>query len=931
MNSGTRIGAFDQLREKNRGGPRWSFLDGPITANNPMGVHHAWGRTYKDAYQRYHAMNGQRAALPERLRLPGPLGRGRGREGAEAPVQARHREPRPRRRRYASIDRFVQLCKQRVDKYAKIQTEQSIRLGYWMDWDRDEDWAKPPDQRRSYFTMSEENNYTIWSFLKKCHERGLVYRGYDAMPWCPRCSVGLSQMEMAEGYQLVAHRAVFVRFPLRGRPGENLLVWTTTPWTLTSNVAAAVNPELTYLKVLHKDQIYYLAKGAFTAQRLEEQFKRKEWVKDVPKLKTLEQIFKEKGGYEVVGEVKGADMVGWAYDGPFDELPAQASPGRLSGRDRRRGAPPEVGAGEVGEGSSPRRRLEGRRRGGGHGHRPHRPRLRQGGLPARQGRGPAAGRAAGRIRMLPPRFRRIDRQVRRRSRHDRLDPRTTSSRRAFCWRSRSTRTATRTAGAARRSCCSAWWTSGSSTCRGATRSRRSCDRADGCRRRSTARPASWTGSSNMGDWMISKKRFWGLALPIWVDEVTGEFEVIGSREELKQRAVEGWPTFEGHTPHRPWIDQVKIRNPKTGNLMSRIPDVGNPWLDAGIVPFSTMDYNTDRAYWEKWFPADFITEAFPGQFRNWFYAMLAMSTMMVHQSPFKMLLGHGLVRDEHGEEMHKSKGNAIPFDEAADKMGADLMRWMFCRANPAANINFGYHPADELRSKFTLKLWNTYAFFCDNARQKDGGFDLSSPPVPVEERPDLDRWILSDLQKLIQVARTAFENYDVMAFCLEAERFVDAKLSNWYVRRSKRRFWKSEQGADKLAAYQTLYAVLTTLTKLFAPIMPFLSETMYQNLKTAGEPESVHLCAFPTADAALIDERLSEDMDALLQLVSLGLAARNAGKRKVRQPLAEMVVDGGEAVRHAVERFPDLLRDELNVRKVAVARQGARGRCSRRS
>ena len=409
----------------------------------------------------------------------------------------------------------------------------------------------------------------------------------------------------------------------------------------------------------------------------------------------------------------------------------------------------------------------------------------------------------------------------------------------------------------------------------------------------------------MGDWMISKKRFWGLALPIWVDEVSGDFEVIGSREELKQRAVEGWPTFEGHSPHRPWIDQVKVRNPKTGNLMARVPDVGNPWLDAGIVPFSTMKYNTDRSYWEKWFPADFVTEAFPGQFRNWFYAMLAMSTMLVHQSPFKTLLGHGLVRDEHGEEMHKSKGNSILFDEAADKMGADLMRWMFCRANPSANINFGYRPADELRSKFTIKLWNTYAFFCDNARQAAGGFDLSAPPVPVKERPDLDRWILSDLQKLIQVARQAFENYDLMTFCLEAERFVDAKLSNWYVRRSKRRFWKGEQGADKLAAYQTLYAVLTTLAKLFAPVMPFLSETMYQNLKTAGEPESVHLCAFPRPDEALIDERLSEDIDALLQLVSLGLAARNAGKRKVRQPLAELVAAGGEPVRRAVERFPD--------------------------
>ena len=920
-----RIGAFDKLRAKNRGGPRWSFLDGPITANNPMGVHHAWGRTYKDAYQRYHAMNGR----DERYQ------NGFDCQGLWVEVEVEKELGLKSKRDIenlvpgdvnASIDKFVRLCKQRVDKYAKVQTEQSIRLGYWMDWDRDEDWQKPPDQRRSYFTMSEENNYTIWGFLKKCHGRGLIYRGYDAMPWCPRCSVGLSQMEMAEGYQLVAHRAVFVRFPLRGRPNENLLVWTTTPWTLSSNVAAAVNPELTYLKVSHKDQIYYLAKGAFTAHRLEEQFKRKEWVKDVPKLKTLEQIFKEKGGYSLVGHVSGADMVGWAYDGPFDELPAQAAPAgypaEIAAVVRRQKWAPEKSAKEahrviawkdVGEAEgtgivhiAPGCGREDFQLGKDDGLPPVAP-LDEFGCFL-----PGFGELAGKSAVAQETTDWILNNLKEKGKLLEVERYPHSY--PHCWRCK-TELLFRLV--------DEWFISMSWR-----------DEIKEVVRQSRWLPPEINGQAreldwltNMGDWMISKKRFWGLALPIWVDEVTGEFEVIGSREELKQRAVEGWPQFEGHTPHRPWVDQVKIRNPKTGNRMSRVADVGNPWLDAGIVPLSTMKYNTDREYWKKWFPADFVTEAFPGQFRNWFYAMLAESTMMVGATPFRTLLGHGLVRDERGEEMHKSKGNAIPFDEAADKMGADLMRWMFCRANPANNINFGYHPADELRSKFTIKLWNTYAFFCDNARQAEGGFDLSAPPVPVKERPDLDRWILSDLQKLIQVARTAFESFDVMTFCLEAEWFVDAKLSNWYVRRSKRRFWKGEQGADKLAAYQTLYTVLTTLAKLFAPVMPFLAETMYQNLTPDDEKaihvlawsaSSVHLCTFPEADPGLIDERLSEDMDALLQLVSLGLAARNAGKRKVRQPLAEMVVDGGDAVRRAVERFPDLLRDELNIRKVTL-------------
>jgi isoleucyl-tRNA synthetase len=351
-----------------------------------------------------------------------------------------------------------------------------------------------------------------------------------------------------------------------------------------------------------------------------------------------------------------------------------------------------------------------------------------------------------------------------------------------------------------------------------------------------------------------------------------------------------------------------------------VPDVGNPWLDAGIVPYSTMGYTTDREYWETWFPADFIVESFPGQFRNWFYAILAMSTMMEGRAPFKVLLGHALVRDEHGEEMHKSKGNSIPYEDAAERISSDLMRWLFARQNPASNVNFGYGPAEELRNKFTLKLWNTYAFFANYARLD--GFDPTAAAVPVAERPDIDRWILSDLELLVRTARESIERYDVAAFCLAAEEFVDEKLSNWYVRRNRRRFWKSEADADKTAAYQTLYTVLETLTRLVAPVMPFLAEVLYQNLvanAVPGAPESVHLTDYPAADEALVDPELSTDMRALLRLVNLGLSARNAAKIKVRQPLAELRVQAaGEADRRAVARFGDQLREELNVKAVAL-------------
>jgi isoleucyl-tRNA synthetase len=311
-----------------------------------------------------------------------------------------------------------------------------------------------------------------------------------------------------------------------------------------------------------------------------------------------------------------------------------------------------------------------------------------------------------------------------------------------------------------------------------------------------------------------------------------------------------------------------------------------------------------------------------------------------------VLLGHGLVRDEHGDEMHKSKGNAIPFEGAADggydikdkatdkaehhypPMGSDLMRWMYCRTNPAGNINFGPHVAEEIRSKFIMKLWNTYAFFCNYARLDD--FDPHAPQVPVKDRPDIDRWILSDLQLLIQAAHESFKAFNMMAFCLKAEEFVDDKLSNWYVRRNRRRFWKSEKGTDKLAAYQTLYTVLTTVVRLCAPVIPFMTEQMHQNLEHAaqasGSPSSlacaacsVHLCNFPVADEALIDHVLSDEMDALLRLVSLGGSARNAVKIKVRQPLAEIKIQpASDAEKKAVERFADQIRDELNIKKVTL-------------
>jgi isoleucyl-tRNA synthetase len=406
--------------------------------------------------------------------------------------------------------------------------------------------------------------------------------------------------------------------------------------------------------------------------------------------------------------------------------------------------------------------------------------------------------------------------------------------------------------------------------------------------------------------------------------------------------------------------------------MTRIPDVGNPWLDAGIVPFSTMQYNTNRSAWKTWYPADLVLECFPGQFRNWFYSLLSMATMMDNSPPFRTLFGHRLVMNEEGQPMHKSDGTAIWFEEAAEQLGVDTMRWMYLAQNPAIDLRFGTRhknrtvtlqtpdgeinqtaegaptcevvsrPADEIRRQILIPLWNTYAFLVNYARLDD--FDPGVTPVPVSERPEIDRWILSNLQALIETARREFENYNTAAFLRESATFID-DLSNWYVRRNRRRFWRSRAAGDrdKLAAYQTLYTVLLNLTKLLAPVIPFLSERMYRNLaltkseirnptseiaptppdprlpRGGNVPESVHLCAYPVLDPALRDPALSERMGLAQLVVNLGHGLREQAGQRVRQPLPELRFACANPMhRAAIEKLTEVIQDELNVKKITA-------------
>ena len=895
--------AFEKLRVKNRGKPPWSFLDGPLTANNPMGVHHAWGRTLKDVFQRYFAMNGRELRYQNGFDCQGLW--------VEVEVEKELGFTSKKDIEEYGLDRFVNKCKERVRKYAKVQTDQSVRLGYWMDWSD------------SYFTMTDENNYTIWSFLKKCHDRGLVYKGTDVMPWCPRCGVGLSQMEMHEGYKFIPHRAVFVRFPLRNfGPGKEvpagekhyLLIWTTTPWTLTSNVACAVGKELTYLKVRGPDDaVYYFAEGCLDYPRLAEEFRSKDWPENAPKLSTIQHILEQHGGCEILGKLKGSELVGWEYDGPFDELPAQQAPGGAPSvnkelaqqginavKNHRIIAWDSVQAGE-GSGIvhiAPGCGAEDHRLGAEHG-LVHLAPLDESGVYI-EGFDWLTGKDASDHQVTTEIIDNL------KSKGLIVQVERYPHRYPHCWRC-NTELLYRLV--------DEWFISMSWR----DEIMKVVDEVRWIPSYGRDREMDWL--TNMQDWMISKKRYWGLALPIF-ECSCGHFEVIGSCEELKERAVEGWDELEGNSPHRPWIDAVKISCGKCGQTVSRIPDVGNPWLDAGIVPYSTVKYNDDREYWKKWMPADLVLECFPGQFRNWFYALLAMSAMMEGMAPFKNLLGHALVRDEQGHEMHKSLGNSIAFEEAAEKMGVDVMRWMYCRQNPVANLNFGYHLGSQIRSKVFNTFWNVYAFFVNYARLD--GFDPATPAVAFDRLQDIDRWLLSRLHQLTDLAKGSIGEFDTAALLRRAEEFFE-DLSNWYVRRNRRRFWrpKSSDDTDKLAAYQTLYQTLTTLVRLLAPITPFICETMYQNLVRSFDPdapESVHHCEYPKAEDIPYDQTICEEMDIAIAVVSRALSLREKHSLRVRQPLKELIVNSDDQLtREALEQFRQQILDELNIKSLTIS------------
>ena len=834
---------FQKRVDANHGNPKWSFLDGPITANNPMGVHHAWGRTYKDIFQRYKAMKGFDQRYQNGFDCQGLW--------VEVEVEKQLGFKSKTDIEEYGIEKFVEACKERVRKYSKIQTDQSIRLGYWMDWDN------------SYFTMSDENNYTIWHFLKTCHDRGWIYKGNDVLPWCIDCGAALSEHEIAtEGYVERTHTAIYLRFPLLDAENESLLVWTTTPWTLTSNVSAAIKSDMDYVKVKQGDEFLYLAENRV-------------------------EILKEKGSYEIVEKLKGKKLLNRSYEGPFDSFEVQQGVEHkviewVDVNDEEGTGIVHIAPGCGHEDFILAKDLD---------------------LAVIAPLDEFGTYLEGFGWLSGKNIRDVNQEIfdDLKSRGKLFKREQYTHRYPICWRHKSD-LAFRLV--------DEWFISMDEFRHDIMEI---TQQIQWIPKWGEDQELDWL--RNMDDWMISKKRYWGLALPIFECEECGNVAVIGSRDELKERAVEGWDAFEGNSPHRPWVDAVKIKCDKCGAVVSRIPDVGNPWLDAGIVPFSTMGYLDRPDYWKEWFPADFITESFPGQFRNWFYSLLAMSAALEKKPPFKTVLGHALVKDEKGDDMHKSAGNAIWFEDAAEEIGVDVLRWMFTAQNPEHNLLFGYGAAREIRKQL-ITLWNVYSFFVTYARLDE--FDPSTEPAE-KDFTKLDHWVSARLGQLILLAETAYESYHLNRLMKQVVRFLD-DLSNWYVRRNRRRFWKSENDSDKAAAYQTLYIALKGVLKVLAPVIPFVSEAMYQNLVRGLEsdaPESIHLCSFPEVVPSVIDEEVIRDIDAVIKLVEMGRHARNKVNLKIRQPLSKLqYAVSDDALAKAFDQNAGEIMDELNVKKI---------------
>ncbi len=831
---------FKKLQEKNKNGKPFRFLDGPITANNPMGIHHAWGRTLKDIFLRYKGMNGYTSHYRN-----GFDGQGLWIE-VEVEKELGFKDKKDIEK--YGLENFTKKCMERVQKFSEIITEQSKRLGQWMDWDN------------SYFTNTEENITAIWYFLKKCHEKGMIKQSFRPMPWCPRCGTSLSEHEMSGSYKQLTHKAVFFKLPLKGTDCK-AVVWTTTPWTLSSNVALAVNPEIDYAKVKVKsdDKYLILAKNAIK-------------ILGEDKVK-VEKIF------------KGKELVGIEYETCFEEFEKQKNINHKVVAWEDVANDEGTGIVHIAPGCGAEDFELGKREG----------------LDIiipiddsgviLDGFGFMTGKSTKEVAEY------VFEELKNRNKLYKVEEHEHSY--PVCWRCKNEVVFKAVKE----------WNIDSDVVRN--------------KLIEASRKVNWTPEfagkrmedwlNNMGNWAISRKRFYGLPLPIYPCENCGEITVVGSRKELKELAgdiVDELPDL-----HRPWIDKVEIKCPHCGKNVKRITDVGDCWLDAGIVPFSTLKYFTDKEYWKKYFPAEWVTEM-KEQIRLWFYAQLFMSVVLEEKAPYESVLTYSAVVKEDGGKFSKS-GYMIKFDEAAERIGADPARYLYAGAPTNNDVRFGFNLGDEARRKL-LNFWNIYVFFntyaiLDMPNLKDYKLDEKM----LEKS---DRWLLARLNQFIENATKYMEDYNTPNLIREFEVLVD-DISNFYVRINRKRFWKIKEDNDKTLVYYLLYTAIKKVSQVMAPIIPFMTEEIWQNMVRSFEPDeeiSIHLTKYPKVDKNYTNKEILANVEEMRKIINLGLMLRNTKQLKVKQPLLTMYVYSKNNIEDLINDYGKIIKEELNIKEIEI-------------
>ncbi|WP_048748557.1 isoleucine--tRNA ligase [Paenibacillus sp. P22] len=830
-------GTFKASIENREGKPNFVFYEGPPTANGAPHIGHVLGRVIKDFIGRYKTMSGYRVirkagwdthGLPVELGVEKQLGISGKQEIENYGVEA-----------------FVQKCKDSVFEYERQWRELTEAIGYWTDMDD------------PYITLKNSYIESVWHILSTIHGKGLLYRGHRVSPYCPCCQTTLSSHEVAQGYEDVKDLSATVKFPLKNGEGH-LLAWTTTPWTLPANTAIAVNPELTYSKVKRDGEVYFVAESL------------------------VESVFKGDDKPEIVGSVKGSELVGLPYEAPFNYVPIENGH-VVIGADF---VSDTSGTGMVHIAPA-------------HGDDDYKAARKNGiGLLAVVN---SQGRYVDEVTDWAGRFVKdgeVDIEIVRKlsekgllfskEKYEHSYP--------FCWRCKSPLLYYAT---------ESWFIETTAVKDQLIANNNGVDWYPGHIRE--GRFGKFL--EDLVDWNISRNRYWGTPLNVWICEATGKEYAPSSLADLRARATTELP--EDFEPHKPYVDEVKLHSPfAEGAVMTRTPEVIDVWFDSGSMPFAQQHYPFENeGRFAEQYPADIICEGID-QTRGWFFSLLAVSTLYNGRAPYKAVISTGHVLDESGQKMSKSKGNVIDPWEIINEYGTDAFRWaLLADSAPWNSKKFSRGIVGEAKSKVIDTIVNTHAFFALYA--DIDGYDPASDPHQASEAK-LDRWIVSRLNSLVRDVVKGLEGWDFLNSAKAIEAFVD-EMSNWYIRRSRDRFWGSGLTGDKLDAYRTLRHVLLTLSKLIAPYAPLLAEDVYGNLGGKG---SVHLADYPVVDDAAIDEALERDMETARQIVELARNVRNETGIKTRQPLSELIVSlSGD---FELAEYEHIIKDEINVKGITV-------------